>query len=85
VLVHDPPERFAFSWEISPQWEIEFDAAKHSEVHVTFAAESDTRTLVTLEHRHLERHGEFFDRMRDEVGADGGWPGHLREFARAVR
>jgi uncharacterized protein YndB with AHSA1/START domain len=81
VLAFDPPHRFVFSWEISPEWEIEPDETRHSEVEITFVADGDDRTAVTLEHRHLDRHGKGWEAMRDSVGAGDGWPGHLREFA----
>ena len=56
---------------------LETDPAKASEVHVTFAPQGERRTLVTLEHRHLDRHGEGWEAMRDAVGS--GWS--LARFA----
>src|ERR687885_822473 len=32
VLAYEPPERVVFSWDISPQWQIESDAERTSEV-----------------------------------------------------
>ena len=52
VLVFDPPTHVAFSWDINLSWQIETVPAKASEVHVTFTAEGERRTLVELEHRH---------------------------------
>ena len=43
-----------------------------------------TRTLVELEHRHLDRHGEGWEQMWTAVGSTGGWEGGLSLFARAV-
>jgi uncharacterized protein YndB with AHSA1/START domain len=71
VLAYEPPTLFVFSWDINTSWEIETDPAKTSEVAVTFTAESPDRTLVVLEHRHLDRHGEGWEGMRDAVGS--GW------------
>jgi uncharacterized protein YndB with AHSA1/START domain len=84
VLAYDPPSRFAFSWNISPRWEIETDLEKTSEIEVTFTPEDDQTTRVTLEHKHLDRHGEGWEGERDAVGSPGGWPDGLRRFAEYV-
>ena len=82
VLAFDPPRHVAFSWSIDLQWQIEPDLAKSSEVHVTFTPEADGRTRVELEHRHLDRHGDGWESMRDAVGSPGGWS--LEPFAKAL-
>jgi uncharacterized protein YndB with AHSA1/START domain len=81
VLAYEPPNRVVFSWDISPQWQIETDLEKTSEVEVRFVAESPDRTRVELEHRHLDLHGDGWEPERDAVGGDGGWPLYLRRFA----
>ena len=81
VLAYEPPDRFVISWDISPQWKLEADPARTSEVEVRFTAESPARTRVELEHRHIDRHGEGWEDMRNAVGSDGGWPETLRTFA----
>jgi uncharacterized protein YndB with AHSA1/START domain len=73
VLAFDPPERFRFSWAINPQWQLETDMAKTSEVEVRFVAEGSQRTRVILEHRHLDRHGEGWEGMRQGVESPDGW------------
>jgi hypothetical protein len=57
------------------------DLAKTSEVEVRFTAEAPDRTRVELEHRHLDRHGEGWERMRDAVGSPEGWHPGLVRFA----
>lgn len=84
VLVYDPPHRLVFSWDINLQWQIETDPEKTSEVEVRFTAESPQRTLVELEHRRLERHGEGWEEMRDAVGSPEGWGSGLGGYAAAA-
>jgi uncharacterized protein YndB with AHSA1/START domain len=81
VLVVEPPERFVFSWDISPSWELVTDRARTSEVHVTFTAVDENTTRVDLEHRHLERHGAGWDSVRDAVSHGEGWPLYLDRYA----
>jgi uncharacterized protein YndB with AHSA1/START domain len=81
VLAYEPPHRLVISWDISPQWQIETNPDKTSEVEIHFIAESAEQTRVELEHRHLERHGAGWDAERDTVAGDGGWPLYLRRFA----
>jgi uncharacterized protein YndB with AHSA1/START domain len=80
VLVFDPPSRVVFSWDIGPTWQLETDPTKTSEVEVRFIAESDDRTRVELEHRHLERHGTGWQSVAEGVDGDAGWPLYLRRF-----
>jgi uncharacterized protein YndB with AHSA1/START domain len=81
VLAFEPPERIVFSWDISPQWRIETDLAKTSEVEVRFIADSAARTRVELEHRNLDRHGAGWESEREAVDSEGGWPLYLARFA----
>jgi uncharacterized protein YndB with AHSA1/START domain len=84
VLAYEPPDRVVFSWDISPQWQIETDPGRTSEVEVRFVAEAPDRTRVELEHRNLERHGEGWEGVREGVGGDGGWPLYLARFAERI-
>lgn len=81
VLAYEPPDRVVFSWDLSPQFQIEPDPDRRSEVEVRFVAESPTHTRVELEHRHLDRHGDGWEGERDAVASDGGWPLYLQRFA----
>ena len=85
ILAYEPPERVVFSWDISPQWRLEPDPAKASEVEVRFIPEAPDRTRVELEHRNLERHGEGWEGVRAGVGGDQGWPFYLQRFAALMR
>jgi uncharacterized protein YndB with AHSA1/START domain len=81
VLAYDPPERVVISWDISPQWQLETDLEKTSEVEVRFFANAPARTRLELEHRNLERHGEGWEGVRDGVAAEQGWPLYLQRYA----
>ena len=81
VLAYEPPHRVVISWDISPQWQIETDIEKTSEVDVRFIAETPNRTRVELEHRNLDRHGDGWEAVRDGVDSADGWPLYLRRFA----
>ncbi len=81
VLVYEPPSRVVFSWDISLRWELEPDPARTSEVEVRFTERGPGRTLVTLEHRHLERHGDGWEKMEAAVASPGGWPRGLEALA----
>lgn len=82
VLVYEPPNYVAFSWDINLAWQIETDRTKVSEVHVTFTDQGNGQTLVDLEHRHLDRHGPGWESMQAAVGSPNGWS--LEGFRRAL-
>jgi uncharacterized protein YndB with AHSA1/START domain len=84
VLAYEPPDRVVFSWDISPQWQLEADLSKTSEVEVRFVAEGPERTRLELEHRHLDRHGPGWESLRDAIDSDGGWPLYLARYAGLV-
>ncbi|MBO0703529.1 MAG: ATPase, partial [Candidatus Dormibacteraeota bacterium] len=69
-----------FSWDISPQWQIETNPDLTSEVEVRFIPVSGDRTRVELEHRNLDRHGPGWENVHDGVAADGGWTLYLNRY-----
>jgi uncharacterized protein YndB with AHSA1/START domain len=81
VLEWDPPRRFVFAWQITPEWAFEPDLSKSSEVELRFTPVEGGQTRVDLEHRHFERHGAGGATMRAGVGAPGGWGTLLDLFA----
>ena len=85
VLAFEPPDRLVFSWDIGPTWQVETEPGRTSEVEVRFIAEAPGRTRVELEHRHLERHGQGWEGVRDGVGAEQGWPLYLQRYADLLR
>ena len=44
-------------------------------------SESPDRTRVELEHRHLDRHGDGWEGLREGVAGDQGWPLYLGRFS----
>jgi uncharacterized protein YndB with AHSA1/START domain len=81
VLAFEPPHRVVFSWDIDPRWQIETDPELTSEVEVRFTDDGPNRTLVELEHRHLDRHGPGWQSVGEGVDGDQGWPLYLSRFA----
>jgi len=81
ILAYEPHDRFVFTWDISPRWQLETDPDKTSEVEVTFTALAEDRTRVDIEHRHLDRHGEGWAGVRDGVSTGEGWPHYLNRYA----
>ena len=78
VLAWEPPSRLLLGWQINCQWG--YDPEILTEVELTFAPAEGGGTLVTLEHRNLERFGA--DAARHAEKLRGGWPTHVEEFAR---
>jgi uncharacterized protein YndB with AHSA1/START domain len=73
VLAWEPPAKVVLSWHLGGDWQYNPDPAKASEVEVRFIPESDSKTRVELEHRHIERHGAGSDNLRMQVDSPGGW------------
>ncbi len=84
VLVFEPPARLVLGWHLDPQFEVEADPARWSEVEVRFVPEAPDRTRVVLDHRHLDRHGAGWESERDGVAGQNGWPLYLARFAAAA-
>ncbi|MCX4092876.1 SRPBCC family protein [Nocardia sp. alder85J] len=84
VLAWDRPAHFAFSWDISLNWQHQPDHALTSRVDVTFTPVDDTHTTVTLVHSGLDQHGDGWETMRDSVASPGGWPMIHDDYARAA-
>ena len=84
VLAVDRPARILLAWQLSPRFEFDPDPARGTEVEVSFEAPDDASTIVTLEHRGFEVHGDAAAAMRDSVAGDGGWAQLLGLYAEAA-
>lgn len=82
VLVWEPPHRLVLAWQLSADFKYVPDFM--TEVELRFTSEGARATRVDLEHRHLERYGELAEKVRETVGAPGGWTAILDLYARAA-
>jgi uncharacterized protein YndB with AHSA1/START domain len=78
VLAWEPPARLLLNWQIDCEFGHDPDLV--TEVELTFAPAAGGGTLVTLEHRNLERFGA--DAARHAARIREGWPARLADFAR---
>jgi uncharacterized protein YndB with AHSA1/START domain len=83
VIAFEPPDRVLLGWHLTPEWAYDPDPEKATEVEVTFTP-TEGGTLVELEHRGFEKHGDTGTKMRDAVGAPGGWGDLLELYAKAL-
>lgn len=79
VLTWDPPRRLVLSWQINAQWK--FDPDFMTEIELLFVAEGPKKTLVTMEHRHLDAYGPAAAEIRKSISAPTGWPAIVETFA----
>jgi len=68
VIEWDEPNRVLLAWQINAEWRYDIDF--ETPVEVRFETRGDS-TLVTFEHRDLERFGESAEQQRARM--DGGW------------
>jgi uncharacterized protein YndB with AHSA1/START domain len=84
ILEIDRPNRILLAWHLTPDWRYDPDPARATQVEVSFAAEAEGATRVTLEHRGFEVHGEAAAGMRESVAGEGGWPQLMDLYRRAA-
>jgi len=80
VLAIEPPSRLFIAWlatHINPR------ALEPTEVEILFVPERSDMIRVELEHRHLERYGDWSTKMYSLLDGDDGWDLILRRFAAA--
>jgi hypothetical protein len=80
VTAWEPPGRLVLAWHLDPSFQFDPDVA--SEVEVTFVANDEATTTVTLVHRGLEVYGDRAEALRTSIDAEGGWGEIIGEFAK---
>lgn len=78
VIAVEPGSRLLIDWQLDG--DSRYDPNLHTDLEFTFRADGEG-TLVTLEHRDMERFGHQAERRRALL--DGGWPIILAAFAAA--
>lgn len=81
VLDWQPPERVRFTWQIGPDRVPVPDPELGSEIEVTFVP-SGPDTVVTVDHRYFDRHGQDAEGYRDALTA--GWSELVSRYADRV-
>ncbi len=76
VLAYEPPARLLLAMQINTKFQ--YDPSISTEVEITFAPSAEGGTLVTLEHRNLERLGQGAENMIAMLTS--GWVSHVEEF-----
>ena len=79
VLAWERPDRLVLAWQLDADFD--YDPQLETTVEVRFTADGDD-TIVDLEHRDLERHGERAAQARG--GLDGGWGQLLAGYQQAA-
>ncbi len=67
------------AWQLRIDWS--FDPDFVTEVEVTFAEEGPNVTVVTLEHRDLDKYGVGADTLREGIDSPEGWGAIMANFA----
>jgi uncharacterized protein YndB with AHSA1/START domain len=80
VLAWEPPQRVVLSWHLGTTFAFDPELGHASELDVRFHPVGTGQTRVEFEHRHIERHGEGYEKLRDLL--DGGWVSILEEYAK---
>ena len=81
VLAWTPPRGLVLAWQVGANGE--FDPALSTEVEVAITPLSSTASLVSLEHRHLERFGAVAAAQEALVASATGWVGILERYCAA--
>ena len=84
VLAFDRPGHIVLAWQIGPDRSPEGSEATSSRLDVRFTPGEAGGTNVLLVHRDFFRHGEGWEKYREEMASAKGWPSIIGHYARAV-
>ena len=80
VVAFEAPARLHLIWSLNGEWT--YDPAFETSVEVTFAEDGE-HTIVTFEHRDLDRYGDNAEETRN--GMDMGWGELLAGYEAAAQ
>ena len=76
------PEHLVLAWQIAPDRSVVANEAGASRVDVRFVEHQPGSTEVVLVHRDFPRHGDGWEKYRQQMGAKDGWPMLIDRYAR---
>lgn len=80
VIELSPSHHVSLTWQISPDRVPIPDAAKATQVEVSFKEDENSSTMVTLRHEGFERHGNEGNAYRDALASPEGWQYLLEQY-----
>jgi uncharacterized protein YndB with AHSA1/START domain len=84
VLAVERPNHIVFAWQITADRKPEQSETTSSRVDVRFAAPEPGKTDVLLVHRDFFRHGEGWEKYREDMAGKKGWPYLIALYAKEV-
>jgi uncharacterized protein YndB with AHSA1/START domain len=84
VRAWEPPRLVTLAWHLQEDWSFDPDVARASDIDIRFILEGPSSTLVELTHYNLERHGENYEKLRENLEGPGAWGFILEEYAKAA-
>jgi uncharacterized protein YndB with AHSA1/START domain len=84
VLAFDRPSHIVIAWQITADRAPEESEATASRVDIRFTANADGGTDVLVVHRDFFRHGDGWEKYREDMAGRKGWPYLIDLYAKAV-
>lgn len=84
VLAFDRPRHIVIAWQITPDRKPEENQAAASRVDIRFADDGAGKCDLLLVHRDFFRHGEGWEKYRNDMAARNGWPRLIEAYVKAL-